>query len=468
MKSAGTGPRLAARARRLTVSPTVAMAARARALKEKGVRVLDFTVGEPDQPTPRHVLEAGKAALDAGRTKYAPAAGLPELRAAVAHRYREDFQVAFAPEEVTVAVGGKQALALLYQAILDRGSEVVVPIPAWPTFAEAARVAGGTPVFVPLARRERLARHRPRGGQGDLAEDPRRRREQPLEPDRGGRPPEELLKIARLAKKHGFWLLYDDTYAHLVFRRGRAAGAAGGEGRGGRPPRGRRDGVQDLLHDRVAGGLGDGTEGARGGVHGPQLALRSGAGHVLPDRGRRSAHGPAGRRARDGGGVPPAPRLHPPGGCGDARRHLPRARGRVLRLPGRVPVPVEGGPGHARPRREAARGEGGGGRPGRGLSRARSLPAVLRDRLRGPAGRCAEDRRVPGRARPGGARANSEAAGPRAGDPGPPLPPLATREGLRGARLARSRPGSRCGASSSPPSRTGSGRRRAARRASAS
>jgi len=146
----GTGPKLAVRARNLEVSPTVAMAARARALKAKGVRVLDFTVGEPDQPTPRHVVEAGKAAIDAGRTKYAPASGLPELRAAVAERYLQDFRVSFAPEEVTVAVGGKQALALLYQAILDRGSEVIVPIPAWPTFAEAARVAGGTPVFVKL------------------------------------------------------------------------------------------------------------------------------------------------------------------------------------------------------------------------------------------------------------------------------------------------------------------------------
>ena len=220
MTSAGTGPKLAARARRLTISPTVAMAARARALKEEGVRVLDFTVGEPDQPTPRHVLEAGKAALDAGRTKYAPAAGLPELRAAVTHRYREDFQVAFAPEEVTVAVGGKQALALLYQAILDRGSEIVVPIPAWPTFAEAARVAGGTPVFVPLADENGL---RVTARAVARAISPKTRAvvvNSPSNPTGAVVLLEELLEIARLARKHGFWLLYDDTYAHLVFRPG--------------------------------------------------------------------------------------------------------------------------------------------------------------------------------------------------------------------------------------------------------
>ena len=218
MKTAGTGPRLAARARSLEVSPTVAMAAKARALKAKGVRVYDFTVGEPDQPTPRHVADAGKAAIDAGRTKYAPASGLPELRTAVAQRYREDFRVSFAPEEVVIAVGGKQALALLYQAILDRGSEVIVPIPAWPTFAEAARVAGGTPVFVPLHVKDgfRLTARAVARAIG-----PKTRAlvvNSPSNPTGAVIEPGELLKLARLAKKHGFWLLYDDTYAHLVFK----------------------------------------------------------------------------------------------------------------------------------------------------------------------------------------------------------------------------------------------------------
>jgi aspartate aminotransferase len=196
------------------------MAAKARELREKGVRVLDFTVGEPDQPTPRHVVEAGRAAMDAGRTRYAPASGLPELRAAVAHRYREDFGVAFASEEVTIAVGGKQGLALLYQAILDGGTEVVVPVPAWPTFAEAARVAGARPVFVPLAARSGF---RVSARAVARAVTPRTRAivvNSPSNPTGAVVEPGELLRIARLARKHGFWLVYDDTYAHLVFRPG--------------------------------------------------------------------------------------------------------------------------------------------------------------------------------------------------------------------------------------------------------
>ncbi len=215
-------PSLAARARRLEVSPTVAMSARARALKEKGVRVLDFTVGEPDQPTPPHVVEAGKAALDAGRTKYAPASGLPELRAAVARRYREDLAVDFSAEDVVVTVGGKQALALAYSAVVERGCEVVVPIPAWPTFAEAARIAGGRAVLVPLSEKTGF-RLTARAVAKALT--PRTRAvvvNSPSNPTGAVIEPDELVALARLARRRDFWLLYDDTYAQLVFEAGRA------------------------------------------------------------------------------------------------------------------------------------------------------------------------------------------------------------------------------------------------------
>ncbi len=222
MRTVATEPKLAARARSLEVSPTVAMAAKARALKAKGVRVLDFTVGEPDQPTPRHVAEAGKAAIDAGQTKYAPASGIPDLRSAIVERYRADFGVSFATEEVTVTVGGKQALALLYMAILDAGSEIVIPIPAWPTFYEAARVAGGKPVFVQTSVKDGF---HPTAKGIARAIGPKTRAVlvcSPSNPTGAVIDPAELLKLAHLAKKRGFWLLYDDTYAHLMFREGGA------------------------------------------------------------------------------------------------------------------------------------------------------------------------------------------------------------------------------------------------------
>jgi aspartate aminotransferase len=220
VRTVATEPKLAARARSLEVSPTVAMAAKARALKAKGVRVLDFTVGEPDQPTPRHVAEAGKAAIDAGQTKYAPASGIPDLRSAIVERYRADFGVSFATEEVTVTVGGKQALALLYQAILDGGSEIVIPIPAWPTFSEAARVVGGRPVYVQLSVKDGF---RVTARAVARAVGPKTRAvmvNSPSNPTGAVIDPAELLKLAQLARQRGFWLLYDDTYGHLVFSEG--------------------------------------------------------------------------------------------------------------------------------------------------------------------------------------------------------------------------------------------------------
>jgi aspartate aminotransferase len=209
-------PGLAARVRRLGLSPTVAMAARAHALRARGVRVFDFTVGEPDQPTPAHIVAAGKAALDAGWTKYAPAQGAPELREAIAERYRADCGLRLALEQVVVTVGGKQALAVLYQAVLDRASEVVVPVPAWPTFAEAVRIAGARPIPLRLSAGNGFqlsARAVAR------AITPRTRAvvvNSPSNPTGAIVAAAELARIAHLARKHGFWLLYDDTYRHLA------------------------------------------------------------------------------------------------------------------------------------------------------------------------------------------------------------------------------------------------------------
>jgi aspartate aminotransferase len=201
------------------VSPTVAMAQRAQALQAQGVRIYNFTVGEPDQPTPAAIVTAACEALKAGHTKYAPAAGLPELRAAVADRYRQDWGTSFAPEQVTVTVGGKQALAQLYTAILDRGGEVVVPTPHWPTFAEAARIAGGRPALLPLSGKSGF---RLTARALSRAVGPRTRAfvvNSPGNPTGAVVDPGELVKIAGLARRRGIFMILDDTYAHLIFRR---------------------------------------------------------------------------------------------------------------------------------------------------------------------------------------------------------------------------------------------------------
>ena len=174
-------------------------------------------MGEPDQPTPRHIAAAATAAIEAGQTRYTPAAGLPALRAAVALRYRKDFKVNFSDGEVAITTGGKQALYLACQALLDRGDEVVIPSPHWPTFSEAVRLAGARPILVHTHEKDgfkitaRLV---------SKATSPRTKAvilNSPSNPTGAVIDPEDLLVIGDMAQRRKFTLLYDDTYARLTF-----------------------------------------------------------------------------------------------------------------------------------------------------------------------------------------------------------------------------------------------------------
>jgi len=219
MTGSGSATDLSARALQLHTSPTVAVSQLAAAMKAKGVWVFDFSVGEPDQPTPPHVLAAAVAALEAGKTKYAPSAGLPELRAAVASRYKKDFRLSFAPEEVAITVGGKQALYLAGQCLFDKGDEVVIPSPYWPTFAEAARLAGARPIFVPAQEKDGF---KVSARMISKATGPRTKAvvlNSPGNPTGMLIDPDELLVIGDMAQRRKFTLLYDDTYSQLVFNR---------------------------------------------------------------------------------------------------------------------------------------------------------------------------------------------------------------------------------------------------------
>lgn len=208
---------LSRRARRIEVSPTVAMGQRAMALRALGVALLDFSVGEPDQATPKPIALVAAQAVTDGHTRYTPSAGIPELRAAVAERYRADFGVSFAPSEVVITNGGKHALYLACQCLLDPGDEVIVPSPFWPTFSDAVKLAGGRPVIVKTREQDgfRLTpalvkKAITRRTKGVIVNTPSNPTGAVIDPD-------DLLALGRLAKRHAFLLFYDDTYAHLTF-----------------------------------------------------------------------------------------------------------------------------------------------------------------------------------------------------------------------------------------------------------
>jgi len=219
MTKDGSALDLSRRIQKIEVSPTVAMAQRAAGLKARGERILDFSVGEPDQDTPSNAAEAAAAALLSGRTRYTSSAGLPELRAAIVQRYRKDFKVSFAEEEVVVTNGGKHALYAVCQALLDRGDEVIVPSPHWPTFSEAVRLAGARPILVHAQEKEAFKVTARMIGK---ATSPRTKAvilNSPSNPTGAVIDAEDLLVIGDMAQRRKFTLLYDDTYARLSFSR---------------------------------------------------------------------------------------------------------------------------------------------------------------------------------------------------------------------------------------------------------
>ncbi len=210
--------RVSARIGGIAESATLAVDARAKALKAAGRPVIGFGAGEPDFPTPDYVVEAAAAACrDPRNHRYTPAAGLPELREAVAAKTRRDSGYAVTPAQVLITNGGKQAVYQAFAALLDPGDEVLVPAPYWTTYPEAIRLAGGVPVPVPtdeatgyLATVEALA----------AARTPRTKVLlfcSPSNPTGAVYPPDQVAAIGRWAAEAGIWVVTDEIYEHLVY-----------------------------------------------------------------------------------------------------------------------------------------------------------------------------------------------------------------------------------------------------------
>ncbi|MEA5595033.1 pyridoxal phosphate-dependent aminotransferase [Rivularia sp. UHCC 0363] len=140
--------KLAARISQVSPSLTLAIAAKAKAMKAEGIDVCSFSAGEPDFDSPAHVKAAAKKALDDGKTKYGPAAGEPELRKAIAQKLRSENHLDYQAENIIVTNGGKHSLFNLMQALIEPGDEVIIPAPYWVSYPEMVKLVGGNPVIV--------------------------------------------------------------------------------------------------------------------------------------------------------------------------------------------------------------------------------------------------------------------------------------------------------------------------------
>src|SRR3954447_8370551 len=211
-------PRVSARVAAIAPSATLAVDAKAKALKAAGRPVIGFGAGEPDFPTPSYIVDAAVAAAkDPANHRYTPAAGLPALREAIAAKTLRDSGYEVTPSSVLVTNGGKQAVYQAFASVVDPGDEVLLPAPYWTTYPEAVRLAGGVPVDVfagveqnYLVTVEQL----------EAARTPRTKVLlfcSPSNPTGSVYSPEQTAAIGRWALEHGIWVLTDEIYEHLTY-----------------------------------------------------------------------------------------------------------------------------------------------------------------------------------------------------------------------------------------------------------
>lgn len=141
--------KLAERVSRVKPSATLTINAKAKALKQKGVHIVNFGVGEPDFDTPEHIRDAAVDAIQQGHTRYTAVGGIDELRNAICRTIEQDYRLAYDKDNVLVSCGGKHALYNLFQAVLDPGDEVIIPSPYWVSYPDMVELAGGKSVIVP-------------------------------------------------------------------------------------------------------------------------------------------------------------------------------------------------------------------------------------------------------------------------------------------------------------------------------
>ncbi|HQT47102.1 MAG: aspartate aminotransferase [Acidocella sp. 20-63-7] len=211
-------PTLSARVGRTELAATFAMAQRARALRAAGCDVISLSLGEPDFPTPAHVVQAAHEAALRGETKYPPLAGNEALRAAVVDKYRREQKLEVAAQDVLITNGGKQAIFNVVMAVIDAGDEVIIPAPAWAGYEQTVQFAGGVPVFVPCPQKSGFVLQ---PGALEAAITPRTRLlllNYPNNPSGAACDAAALHGIAEVLRRHPqIWVLSDDIYEHLLF-----------------------------------------------------------------------------------------------------------------------------------------------------------------------------------------------------------------------------------------------------------
>ena len=209
---------LASRLNRIQPSPTIAMSIKARELKAEGKDIIELAAGEPDFPTPSHIIEAAEEAMSRGETKYTDPDGTPALKQAVCDKFKRDNNLEYITSQVTIGTGGKQVLYNALMATLNEGDEVIIPAPYWVSYPDMVLLAEGTPKIVecPLDKNFILQPE-------DLerAITPKTKwiiLNSPSNPTGSGYTWDDMKKITDVLIRHpNIWVMTDDMYEHLVY-----------------------------------------------------------------------------------------------------------------------------------------------------------------------------------------------------------------------------------------------------------
>ncbi|MBD2260664.1 pyridoxal phosphate-dependent aminotransferase [Pseudanabaena sp. FACHB-2040] len=209
--------KLANRVNRVTPSMTLAISAKAKAMKTEGLDVCSFSAGEPDFDTPDHIKAAAKQALDEGKTRYGPAAGEPALRQAIAEKLQAENGLCYGADNVIVTNGGKHSLYGLMMALIEPGDEVIIPAPYWVSYPEMVQLADGTPVIVPTTKE---TGYKITPEQLRQAITPKTKLfvlNSPSNPTGMIYSPEEIRALAEVVVEADIWVVSDEIYEKILY-----------------------------------------------------------------------------------------------------------------------------------------------------------------------------------------------------------------------------------------------------------
>ena len=209
--------RLAKRITSIAPSLTLAISAKAKAMKAAGEPVISFSVGEPDFNTPQNIIDAAKKALDDGHTKYTPSSGLLPLRKAICEKFEKDNGLSYEPSQIIVSDGAKHSIFNACYAIVDEGDEVIIPAPYWLTYPEVVKVCGGVPVYV-FGKKEN--KFKITAEELEQAITPKTKMlifNSPSNPTGAVYTEEEVRAIAAVCEKHEIFVLADEIYEKLCY-----------------------------------------------------------------------------------------------------------------------------------------------------------------------------------------------------------------------------------------------------------